>query len=78
MKDDIIILDEREFLIVETVEYQNLNYLYVIATDGTNDITVLSEYKKDDKTYVKSITDKDLIDKIFLLVAQRYGDINGK
>ncbi len=78
MKDDIIILDGREFLIVEKVEYQGSNYLYVIATDGTNDITVLTEYKKDDKIYVKSITDKDLIDKVFLLVAQKYGDINGK
>lgn len=77
MKDDIIILDGREFLIIEKVEYQNSNYLYVIATDGTNDITVLSEYEKDNKMYVKSITDKNLIDKVFLLVAQRYGDING-
>lgn len=77
MKDDIIILDGREFLIIEKVEYQNSNYLYVIATDGTNDITVLNEYAKDNKMYVKSITDKNLIDKVFLLVAQRYGDING-
>lgn len=77
MKDDIIILDGREFLIIEKVEYQNLNYLYVIATDGTNDITVLNEYEKDNKMYVKSVTDKNLIDKVFLLVAQRYGDING-
>lgn len=77
MKDDIIILDGREFLIIEKVEYQNSNYLYVIATDGTNDITVLNEYEKDNKMYVKSVTDKNLIDKVFLLVAQRYGDING-
>lgn len=76
MKDDIIILDGREFLIVEKVDYQNENYLYVIATDGSNDITVLNEYQKNNKIYVKSVTDRNLIDKVFLLVAQKYGDIN--
>ncbi len=72
MSKDIIVLDGRDFLIVERVTYQDENYLYVIATDGTNDITVLHEYEKMNKKYVKSITDKDIIDKVFLLVAQKY------
>lgn len=74
--DDIIILEGRDFLIIERVKYQEKNYLYVIATDGTNDITVLNEYEKNNKKYVKSVIDKDLIDKIFLLVAQKYGEKN--
>lgn len=76
MKNDIIILDGREFLIIDRINYQENNYLYVIATDGTNDITVLNEYKKDNKIYVKSVIDRTLIDKIFILVAQKYGDFN--
>lgn len=77
MSKDIIVLEGRDFLIVEKVNYQEEDYLYVIAVDGTNDISVLHEYEKNNKKYVKSISDKDLIDKIFLLVAQKYEVNNG-
>lgn len=77
MSKDIIVLEGRDFLIVEKVNYQEEDYLYVIAIDGTNDISVLHEYDKNNKKYVKSISDKDLIDKIFLLVAQKYEVNNG-
>ena len=77
MSKDIIVLEGRDFLIVEKVNYQEEDYLYVIAVDGTNDISVLHEYDKNNKKYVKSISDKDLIDKIFLLVAQKYEVNNG-
>lgn len=77
MSKDIIVLDGRDFLIVERVTYQDENYLYVIAVDGKNDITILHEYEKMNKKYVESITDRDLIDKIFYIVAHNSsrGDI---
>lgn len=75
MKNDIIVLDKRDFLIIERVNYLDEEYLYVIATDGSNDITVLKEYEKNDKKYVKSVIDKDLIDKIFLLVSKKYQEV---
>ncbi len=77
MDKDMIKLDNRDFLVIDKVTYQDENYLYVIAVDGKNDITILHEYEKMNKKYVESITDRDLIDKIFYIVAHNSsrGDI---
>lgn len=72
MENDIIVLNDRDFLIIERVNYNENSYLYVIATDRSNDITVLEEYINNNKKYVKSVTDSDLIDKVFLLVGEKY------
>ena len=74
---NIIKLDNREFFIVKKITYQNNNYLYIISTDGKNDFTILNEYENNNKKYVKSVTDKDLLDKLFYLIAiENKGDQN--
>lgn len=74
---NIIKLDNREFFIINKITYQNNNYLYVISTDGKNDFTILNEYEKNNKKYVKSVTDKNLLDKLFYLIAiENKGDQN--
>ena len=57
--EDILILDNREFLIIKEVSYNDANYIYVVATDGTNDIAFLKESIEDGIKYVTSITDKE-------------------
>ncbi len=76
MESDVIVLDGRDFLVIERVNFNENYYLYVIAIDGTNDVTVLEEYIKNNKKYVKSVTNNELIDKVFLLVAQKYKERN--
>lgn len=71
----MIKLNDRDFLIIDKVNYENKNYLYVIAMDGTNDITLLNEYEENDKIYVESVTDKKLINEIFLSISNKYKEV---
>ncbi len=75
MNKEIITLDNRDFLIIDKVNYENKNYLYVIAIDGTNDITVLNEYEENNKIYVESVTDKKLINEVFLSISNKYKEV---
>lgn len=63
--EDIIILDGREFLILNKINLNGINFLYVIATDGSNDFTLLQEYEANGKTMVKSVNEPDVIDEVF-------------
>lgn len=71
----MIKLNDRDFLIIDKVNYENKNYLYVIAMDGTNDITLLNEYEENNKIYVESVTDKKLINEIFLSISNKYKEV---
>lgn len=62
--DDIIILNNREFLILNKINVNGYNFLYVIATDGTNDFTLLNEYEENGKIMVKSVMDPNVIDEV--------------
>ena len=65
--EEIIKLDGEDFLVVDKVLYEGKNYIYVNSTVNTYDFSILEEYKKEDKTYVKSIQDEkyDLIMSVF-------------
>lgn len=65
--EEIIKLDGEDFLVVDKVLYEGKNYVYVNSTVNTDDFSILEEYKKEDKTYVKSIPDEkyDLIMSVF-------------
>ena len=41
--DDIIMLDDTEFLILKEQVDNGTNYIFAIATDGTNDVVFLKE-----------------------------------
>lgn len=71
----MIKLNDRDFLIIDKVNYENKNYLYVLAMDGTNDITLLNEYEENNKIYVESVTDKKLINEIFLSISNKYKEV---
>ena len=45
--DDILMLDDTEFLIIKEQLFNNTNYIYAIATDGTNDVVFLKETVSD-------------------------------
>lgn len=71
----VIILDNRNFLVIDKFIYENKNYLYVVSMDGSYDITLLYEYEENGKIYVESVTDKDLINKIFLSISSKYKEV---
>ena len=68
--DEIITLDDREFLIVKRVELRGSNYMYVFATDDSMDYSVLIETEIEGQPYVESINDEALIKEILTIVVK--------
>lgn len=65
--DDIIMLDDTEFLIIKEQVDNGTNYIFAIATDGTNDVVFLKESTIDNEEYVESVTDKEELSKVMEL-----------
>ena len=59
MKDyeEVIKLDNEDFLIVSRLNYEGKEYLYVNSLVNESDYSILEEYEKDGRTVVKSIDD---------------------
>lgn len=68
--EDIIVLDGREFLILNKLNFNGINFLYVIATDGSNDFTLLNEYEENGKVMVKSVNDVNVIEEVLKLFVE--------
>ena len=66
--NEIIILDGREFLVIERVNFFGYNYIYAYALDDTDDYTTLKEVVKDDKKFVSSVTDDEEIEEILKMI----------
>lgn len=56
--EDIITLNERDFLVAKKLNYNNINYSLVISMDNENDIALLKESFENGEVYVSSITDE--------------------
>ena len=61
--DELLTIDNKEFLVTNRFFYNDSTYLYVIATDGTNELMLLKEYDNNGKAFVKSVTDENEIKK---------------
>ena len=66
--NEIIILDGREFLVIERVNFFGYNYIYAYALDDTDDYTILKEVVKDGKKFVSSVTDDEEIEEILKMI----------
>lgn len=69
--EEVIILDEKEFLIVDKITLNDKKYLYVIATDGSNTFTILNEYEEDGKIKVKSVLDENIVNQVMQSITKR-------
>ena len=65
--DDIIMLDDTEFLIIKEQVDNGTNYIFAISTDGTNDVVFLKESTIDNEEYVESVTDKEELSRVMEL-----------
>lgn len=56
--EEILTIDGRDFLVANRINYNNNNYIYVIAADESKDVTLLKEFSKEDSLYIESVTDE--------------------
>ena len=61
--DRVIVLDGEEYLICREFEIEGIRYIYAVSVDNDN-YTLLTEYKKNGESVVKSVEDQTIIDKI--------------
>ena len=66
--DDIIMLDDTEFLILKEQVDNGTNYIFAIATDGTNDVVFFKERTIDNDDSVESVTDKEELSRVMELL----------
>lgn len=74
--------DDRDWLVIDNIEYENVRYYYIIEdiSDKLEGVDSIEEYKgkfnlefiyKLDNGNYRNVTDKSLIDKLMAIVAQR-------
>ncbi len=70
MVDEVITIDSTDFVVMDTINYQNEDYLYAISVDG-NKFSILKQMKDKDKTYICGVKDKQLIDKLINIYLEK-------
>ncbi len=63
--DKTIVLDDKEFLICQEINVDNIHYIYCIAIDG-DEYTLL----KENDGMVESVTDIDEFKKVMSMIAK--------
>ena len=66
--DDILMLDDTEFLILKEQVDNGTNYIFAIATDGTNDVVFLKESTIDNEEYVETVQNPDILERVMLQI----------
>jgi len=67
---DVIILDNREFLVAKKRTVNGDNYIYAVANDESGDFTLLKETEKNGEKFVASVNDNDEAEAILKIIAQ--------
>jgi len=62
--EEIIIIDNRDFLIVKNFSYNEKNYIYAISTDGKNDVVLLEEKIVNGEELVESVKNETEIKQV--------------
>ncbi len=64
---NVLVLDNREFLVVKKRKVNDTNYIYAIASDDSSDFTLLKEVGNNE---VESVKDEDEARAIFKIIAK--------
>lgn len=69
--NDIIVLNGKEFLIVNRITHNNENYLYVVGeNDGKKEFSILKETNEFGNVFVESVNDETLVKEILSKIAK--------
>lgn len=67
---DVIVLDNREFLVAKRRVVNGDKYIYAIANDESGDFTLLKETEENGENFVASVTDNDEVEAVLKIIAK--------
>lgn len=67
---DVIVLDNREFLVAKSRVVNGDKYIYAIANDESGDFTLLKETEENGEKFVASVTDNDEVEAVLKIIAK--------
>lgn len=66
-----LILNDKEFAVVDELEYKGKKYMYLVELTG-EEIQIVEEYMEDLNTIIKTVNDKKLLDILEVEFAKRF------
>ena len=69
--EDILTIDNVDYVIVDEMFYEGEKYIYVIALEDENKVSILKETEEDGEDYVESIPE-DRVELFMSLFAKRF------
>ncbi len=66
-----LILNDKEFAVVDELEYKGKKYMYLVELTG-EEIQIVEEFMEDLNTVVKTVSDKKLLDILEVEFAKRF------
>jgi hypothetical protein len=69
--DDIITIDNEEYIVIDELQYENSKYIYVINSKNEEKVTILKETEENGETYIESVP-KDKVELFMNLFAKKF------
>lgn len=66
-----LILNDKEFAVVDELEYKDKKYMYLVELTG-EEIQIVEEFMEDLNTIIKTVNDKKLLDILEVEFAKRF------
>ena len=66
-----LILNDKEFAVVDELEYKGKKYMYLVEITG-EEIQIVEEFMEDLNTVVKTVSDKKLLDILEVEFAKKF------
>jgi len=62
--EQIIEINNRDFLVVKEFDYNENIYIYAIAVDGSNELALLRQFTLNNEIMIESVNDEEQIKEI--------------
>ena len=70
MDNEIILIDGKDYVVLNRINYKNNTYLYVMNED--KEFSVLKEDTENGDTYIESVNDVELVKEILQVILKEY------
>lgn len=69
--DDIIKIDDEEYVVVDELDYNEKHYIYIISSENEEKISILVETEENGEKYIESVAENE-VELILSLFARKF------